>query len=163
MKKYFVLLVLITWGVTSCSSDSKNNVLSSIMISNVPFVPAKATLTNETSSYVGQGAVRFTLEKGGVASADYECITFKVNYPLVSSSAPNGVYDFGPAVIGETLLAGGEYRKNNSSFSMVGYTVKVTAMGGKRYKLEFQNVQAINLANEEVVLTGSYEGDFVVE
>jgi hypothetical protein len=163
MKKYLVFL-LMTLFLTSCASDSSSTATSNILVSDVPFKPSKATVANETSSYTGQTALRFTLEKGVAGTSNYESITFKINFPLVSSSAPNGVYDFGIGVIGEMLFASGDYTKNNAHFSMAGYTVKVTALGGKRYKLEFQNIQALSIVNqEEVIISGSYEGDFVTE
>jgi hypothetical protein len=107
MKKYLVILVLVTLGLTSCASDSGSTVDSNILVSNMPFKPSKAKIANATSSYIGQTALCFTLEKGVAATAAYECITFNINYPLISSSAPYGVYDFGLGVIGETLLANG--------------------------------------------------------
>jgi hypothetical protein len=165
MKKNLVILVVILLGLTSCASDSSSSTIdSNILVDNVPFKPSKATVANATSSYIGQTALHFTLEKGVAGTSNYESINFKINYPLISSSAPNGVYDFGIGVIGEMLFASGEYVKNNSYFGMAGYTVKVTALGGKRYKLEFQNIQAVNIVNQdEVILTGSYEGDFMME
>jgi hypothetical protein len=164
MKKYLVFFVVVTLGLTSCASDSASTVASNILVSNVPFKPSKAMVANATSSYIGQTALRFTLEKGVAGTSNYESITFKINYPLVSSSAPNGVYDFGIGVIGEMLFASGDYVKGNSYYGMAGYTVKVTALGGKRYKLEFQNIQAVNIVNQEqVIISGSYEGDFVME
>jgi hypothetical protein len=163
MKKYLLVLVVML-GLASCASDSGSTVESSIVVSNVPFKPSRAKVVNATSSYIGQTALQFTLEKGDVGSASYECISFKINYPLISSSAPNGVYDFGIGVIGETLFASGDYIKSNSFYGLAGYTVKVTALGGQRYKLEFQNIQAINVVNQdEVILSGSYEGDFAAE
>jgi hypothetical protein len=164
MKKQLVVLVLAILGLTSCSSESGTNGSSTVKINNILFKPSSAIVANTTSSYEGQTALHFTLENGEVGTASYECITFKINYPLISSSAPNGVYDFGMGVIGEMLFASGEYIKGNSYYGMAGYTVKVTALGGKRFKLEFQNIQAINIVNQDqVIISGSYEGEFVME
>lgn len=164
MKKHLVILLLVLVGLTSCSSDSGTKAISNITISNLAFKPSIAKVVNTTSSYVGQAALSFNLEKGELNSTGYECITFKINYPLISSSAPNGVYDFGIGVIGESLFASGDYRKGNSHYGMAGNKIKVTALGGKRYKLEFQNIQAVNIINQsEVILSGSYEGDFIME
>lgn len=164
MKKNLLILVILLLGLTSCASDSSSTIDSNVLVDNVPFRPSNAAVATATSSYNGQTALRFTLEKGSSGSATYECITFKINYPLVSSSAPNGVYDFGLGVIGESLFASGEYIKSNSYYGMAGYTVKVTALGGKRYKLEFHNIQAVNIVDQdEVIISGSYEGDFVME
>jgi hypothetical protein len=157
-KMVFVLLVVL---VSSCSSDSSSpSFTTSIAANGIEFKPTKAKIADATANIAGEDALSFTLEKGTINTANYESIVFKINYPLTSSSAPNGIYDFGIGVIGETLFAQGSYYKGNKIYSLAGYTVKVTALEGyHNYKLEFQNIQAVNpLDSSVIIISGVFEG-----
>lgn len=160
MKKILFLIIAIVL-LTAC--DSSNEISpafnSSITVDGVGFIPLKATVSNSTTSMPGEGALDFSLSKGTTGTTSYEAINFKINYPLISSNAPNGVYEFGIGVIGETLLAQGFYIKGSSVYSLAGYTVKVSVLPNMIYRLDFQNIQAVNPLNEEmVIISGFFEG-----
>jgi hypothetical protein len=156
-KMVFVLFVVL---VSSCSSDSpSSSFTTSITADGIEFKPTKAKIADAVATIAGEDALSFTLEKGTINTTSYEAIVFKINYPLTSSSAPNGIYDFGIGVIGETLFAQGYYNKGDVFYDLAGYTVKVTAFGNNKYKLEFQNIQAINPINSSlIIISGVFEG-----
>lgn len=161
MKKIFLLLVVLVSFVACDTSDNESIVFDSdIRIDGVEFTPTNAIVSNATASMPGDGAMAFALTKGTTGNSNYEAINFTVNYPLTSSSAPNGVYDFGIGVIGEGLFAQGSYVKGSSAYSLAGYSVKVTVLTNTEYRLDFQNIQAINpITAEMVILSGYFEGE----
>ena len=157
MKPIFVFLSIVSLLLTACSSSEEAaNFTSDITADGMAFVPTKAKVTNGTPNFEGEAALVFTLEKGTVNTASYEAIVFSINYPLTSSSAPSGTYDFGIGVIGEVLFAQGSYVKASNYYSLAGYTVKVTAQGNANYKLEFQDIQAVNFTNQNVIIVSGY-------
>jgi hypothetical protein len=157
MKPIFIFFSLVALALTACSSDEEAaNFTSDITADGMAFVPTKAKVTNGTANFEGEAALVFTLEKGTVNTADFEAIVFSINYPLTSSSAPSGTYDFGIGVIGEVLFAQGSYAKGNQYYSLAGYTVKVTAQGNNNYKLEFQDIQAVDFNNQNVIIVSGY-------
>ena len=160
MKKILLLLVsLLVLSACDSSDDSAANFESAIFVDDVAFIPTKVTVSNATATMPGEAALGFTFSKGTAGNADYEMIYFKVNYPLNSSTAPNGVYDFGIGVIGETLFAQGTYRKGEVFYSLAGYTVQVTKLGNTSYRIDFQNVQAVQpFTSESFIISGYFEG-----
>jgi hypothetical protein len=46
-------------------------------------------------------------------------------------------------------------------YSLAGYTVQVTVLSNTKYRLDFQNIQAVNPFDleEMVVISGYYEGE----
>lgn len=157
MKKY-LFLVMVSFFLVNCSSDDSGSstITSNIKIDAVNFVPNKLTVSDASNEQ--EGSLVFALTK----SSTQESIVVKINYPLNSSSAPNGTYDFGIGETGTMLFAQGSYTKNNKFYSLAGYTVKVTKTGeNNKFKLEFQNVQAVEINTANMILiTGSCEGTF---
>lgn len=131
------------------------------MIDGIQFLPTKVKVVNGVSSTVGEAVLVFSLTKGNLNSDNNESLVFKIIYPIASSIAPNGIYDFGIGVTGTMLFAQGDYSKGSTIYSLAGYTVKVTSLGNNRYKLEFQNIQAVNINNGNIIIiSGFYEGQF---
>lgn len=160
MKKILFLIIAIV-SLTAC--DSSDNAApdfeSAITVDGIEFIPSKASVSNSTATMPGEGALDFSLSKGTTGTSSYEAINFKINYPLISSSAPNGVYEFGIGGISETLFAQGFYVKGSTAYSLAGFTVKVTVLPNTEYRLDFQNIQAVNPLNEEmVIISGYFEG-----
>jgi hypothetical protein len=161
MKKLFVLLIAIMFG-TACDSSADDSLAfdSNILVDGVEFTPTNAVLSNATASMPGEGALNFALTKGTFGTSGFESINFTVNYPLTSSSAPNGVYEFGIGVIGEVLFAQGSYAKDSTFYSLAGFTVQVTVLSNNIYRLDFQNIEAVNPLNGDmVIISGYYEGE----
>lgn len=160
--KNIILILFTALLFISCESsdDSAPTFESNISVDGVQFVPTTATVSSATANMPGESALNFTLTKGAFGSSNYEAIQFKINYPQTSSSAPNGVYDFGIGVIGEMLFANGSYVKGDTVYSLAGYTVQVTALGDDEYRLDFQNIQAVNpFVEEEIkIISGYFEG-----
>jgi hypothetical protein len=160
--KNFIVILFTALLFTACESsdDSAPSFESDISVDGVQFVPTKATVAPATANMSGEAALNFTLSKGTVGSSNYEAIQFKINYPQTSSSAPNGVYDFGVGVIGEMLFTNGSYVIGDNVYSLAGYTVQVTALGDDEYRLDFQNIQAVNpFVEEEIkIISGYFEG-----
>lgn len=161
MKKLLLLFFSIAIFTACDSSDDDTiNFDSAILADGVEFSPTNASVSNGTASMPGEGAMDFSLSKGTSGTSSYEAINFKVNYPLTSSSAPNGVYDFGIGVIGETLFAQGSYVKGTTAYSLAGYTVQVTVLSNTEYRLDFQNIQAVNPLNGQIIIiSGYFEGE----
>lgn len=160
MKKIFFIVLLTSLLTVGCSSeDATTQYDSNILVGGDAFIPTSATLTSGKATVPNEGALVFTLKKGIIETPDYEALVFKINYPLSSSSAPNGEYDFGIGVVGETLFAQGSYYKANQFFSLAGYTVKVSLLGKDNYNLEFKNIQAVNVAEASaLVISGYFKG-----
>lgn len=161
MKKFLLLLVSMLLFITCDSSnDASLDFDSDIRVDGIEFTPTNATVSNTTASVSGEGAVAFALTKGTIGNATYEAINFTINYPLTSSSAPNGVYEFGTGVVGEVLFAQGSYVKGSTAYSLAGYTVQVTVLSNTEYRLDFQNIQAVNPLNGQIIIiSGYYEGE----
>ena len=159
--KNFIVILFTALLFISCESsdDSAPTFESNISVDGVQFVPTTATVASTTANMPGESALNFTLTKGTVGSSNYEAIQFKINFPQTSSSAPNGVYEFGIGGISETLFAQGFYVKGSTAYSLAGFTVKVTVLPNTEYRLDFQNIQAVNPLNEEmVIISGYFEG-----
>lgn len=161
MKKFLLLLVsVLLFMACDSSDDSSLDFNSDIQVDGIEFTPTIATVSNATASMPGEGAMNFALAKGTIGNSTYEAINFTVNYPLTSSSAPNGVYEFGIGVIGEVLFAQGSYVKGSTAYSLAGYTVQVTVLSNTEYRLDFQNIQAVNPLNGQIIIiSGYYEGE----
>jgi hypothetical protein len=161
MKKIFLLFVGIM--MLSCSSDNNNtSVDSNILVDGAAFTPTSFKVQNGTSNPVGESSLVFSLTKGTLDTASYEALNFTVKFPTTSSSAPNGTYEFGIGEIATTLFANGSYAKGTNYYSLAGYSVKVTALGGNKYKLEFQNIEAVSMpiSGTTKIISGYCEGDF---
>ena len=125
MKKLFVLLVAILL-VTACDSSADDSLAfdSNILVDGVEFAPTHAVQSNATANTPGEAALNFALTKGTFGTSGFESINCTVNYTLTSSSAPNGVYEFGIGVIGEVLFAQGSYGKGSTFYSLAGFTFR---------------------------------------
>ncbi|MDP2162123.1 MAG: hypothetical protein Q8K02_16710 [Flavobacterium sp.] len=161
MKKLLLLFVsVLLFLACNSSDDSSLNFNSDIRVNGVVFTPTNARVSNATANMPGEGAMAFSFTKGTSGSSGYEAVNFTINYPLTSSSAPNGVYEFGIGVIGEVLFAQGFYVKGSTAYDMAGYSVQVTALSNNEYRIDFQNIQAFNPLNSQVVIiSGYYEGE----
>ena len=161
MKKFLLLLVsVLVFTACDSSDDSSLDFDSDIRVDEIEFAPTNASVSNGTAIMPGDGAIAFALTKDTFGNSDYEAINFTINYPLTSSSAPNGVYEFGIGVIGQVLFAQGSYVKGSTAYSLAGNTVQVTVLSNNEYRLDFQNIEAVNPLNDEVVIiSGYYEGE----
>ncbi len=158
----FLFTIVITM-LASCSSDTNVNqtIDSNIIANGMTFVPNSVNVSNGIASIEGESALIFSLLKGTIGNSNYENISFKINYPLTLSSAPSGTYEFGIGETGTMLFAQGSYVKGSISYSLAGYSVKVTALGNDKFKLEFQNIEAVNISNGSVIIISGYcEGKF---
>ena len=163
MKKRILLLLSVFWVAISCSSsdDNSTSVVSNIFVDGVAFNPASFRVDNGSSNALGSSSLVFSLTKGTINTANYEALIFTIEYPLTSSSSPNGTYEFGIGETATTLFANGSYAKGTKFYSLAGYTVKVTVLGESKYKLEFQNIEAVGFPNgDEKIISGYCEGDF---
>jgi hypothetical protein len=160
MKK--ILLVIFTGFIMiNCqsddySSDGNSSITSTIVVDGAAFVPNE--LKQDIPTLILEGGLIFTLKKSDTNQA----IVVNIEYPLSSTTAPNGIYDFGIGETGTMLFANGGYFTSNSMYSLAGNTVKVTKLDGNDvYKLEFQNVQAVEInSGKVIVISGSCEGKF---
>lgn len=160
MKK--LVLILTSIVLFSCSSDDNNQSLeTNIFIDGVSFTPTSFKVVNGNSNVVDESSLVFSLTKGTVNKVSYEALIFTVNYPVTLSSAPTGTYEFGIGETATTLYANGTYAKGTNYYSLAGYSVKVTAWGGKKYKLEFQNIEAVGIPSGTIkIISGYCEGEF---
>ena len=163
MKKRILLLLSVFWVAISCSSsdDNSTTVDSNILVDGVAFNPTNFRVDNGSSNALGVSSLVFSLTKGSINTANYEALVFTIEYPLTSSSSPNGTYEFGIGETATTLFANGSYAKGTKFYSLAGYTVKVTALGESKYKLEFQNIEAIGIPDGDIkIISGYSEGRF---
>lgn len=162
MKKLLFSIVFLSLFITNCSSDGDSqNIDSEIIANGIEFVPTKLKVSNGVALVEGEAALDFSLTKGSSGSSNYEALTFKINYPLTSSSAPNGTYEFGIGETGTMLFAQGSYIKGSTTYILAGYPVKVTSLGNDKFKLEFQNIQAVNPSDfSQIIISGYCEGKF---
>lgn len=162
MKRAIFLLFSIAL-LTSCSSDDdtvSTSFESAILVDDVPFVPTRATVSESEGDFPNESGLVFSFQKESQASSIDESIVVRISYPTVSSNAPNGVYDFGVGVIGEMMFAQGSYIKDMEFYSLAGYTVQVTKLGNKSYRIDFQNIQAVKpFTGEMVIISGYFEGE----
>lgn len=168
--KTYLMLIIILIGVSCNKKDDEivninNNstVISNITVDGLEFKPTKAFVKNVIANRSGELAKEFTLEKDNLG---VESLQFKINYPNTFASAPNDIYQFGPIVNNENYSAQGSYNKGSQYYGLEGYFVKVTTMDNNRFKLEFQNIQAIKFqqyppVTETIIISGTYEGQFV--
>lgn len=161
MKKVILIFLSIAFLVGCSSENESQNIDSEIIANGLEFLPTKLKVSNSVVSIEGESALDFSLSKGTAGSSNYEAITFKINYPLTSSSAPNGTYEFGIGEVGTMLFAQGSYVKGTTAYSLAGYSVKVTALGNDKFKLEFQNIEAVNPIDfSQIIISGYCEGKF---
>lgn len=161
MKNGFYALIF-SLLLIGCKSDDdslpENNKIinSTIMVDGVAFVPTELKVMNGTPNFSEEESLVFTLKN----TSQNEQIIVKIDYPN-SSTAPDGIYNFGIGEIGTMLFAQGSYGKGSNYYSLAGYTVQVTSLGNDKYKIEFQNVQAVNINSGLIVVISGYcEGDF---
>jgi hypothetical protein len=154
----------------SCSSNNDSTTIeelpfkSSITIDGKEFNPTKVRVTKGAYNKENELSLVFSLEKGEPGLTNYESLVFRIDYPKTSSTAPNGIYEFGMGTTGEHLFANGTYTSSLDYLLLAGYPVKITFMGADKYIIEFQNVQAVNglqvpSQNPKItIITGKFEG-----
>ncbi len=161
MIKKITIFICLIFVFLSCSSDDNNKAIdSNIIIDGRQFKPTSVIVDNQSTTE--QGALHFSLTRGNSSTSDNETIMFTVEYPLNLNAAPNGIYQFHIGNIFDSLFANGIYFNGTDVYSLAGNFVKVTSLGGKKYRLEFQEIEAVNINNisELIVISGYCEGDF---
>ena len=161
MKKVIAILV-ISFLFLKCQSNDDGSsvdatVISTLKVDGVAFVPTTLQVDDVVATN-DEGGLVFSLRK----PATNQSLVVKIGYPLDSSLAPNGVYDFGIGETGTMLFASGAYTTSSAMYSLAGYTVQVTKLlGDSKYKLDFQNVQAVEInTGNIIIISGSCEGTF---
>lgn len=160
MKNVFCVLLLSLFLVNCHSDDTASNdkiINSTIKVDGIAFIPTEIEVLDGIPSFSGEESLVFKMKN----TSENEQMIVKIDYPLTSSTAPNGVYDFGIGVIGTMLFAQGSYSKGENFYSLAGYTVQITSLGNSKYKIEFQNVQAVNINTKSIsIIYGYCEGVF---
>lgn len=167
MKKLFFAFAAMSLLLTGCSSDDSdsdpNSEPTNIMIDNVPFNQsgAVAPFFNAYTMYQAdsESKVRtFQLASLGTGVSSSEQLTLSVTYPA-SQTSIDGTY---PVDSFEDVSADGGYMKGEEAYFFEEGTVTVTDLGNNKYKLQFNNVIAVEF--DEVLpnktITGSYQGTF---
>ncbi len=161
MKKVIAILAISFLFINCQSNDDgssvDSSVISTIKIDGVAYVPTIIQV-DEAVATDDEGGLVFSLRK----PATNQSLVVRIGYPLDSSVAPNGVYDFGIGETGTMLFASGSYTTSDAIYSLAGYTVQVTKLAGNsKYKLDFQNVQAVEInTGNIIIISGSCEGTF---
>lgn len=165
MKKLFLALTAVTLMFTSCSSDdSDSNVAgSNISISGVAFNAsgAVAPFFNASTLFQADGDTNtrlFQLTSFSSTANSTEQLAVTINYPA-SQTSINGTY---PVDSFEDVSADGGYTIGQETYFFEEGTVTVTDLGNNKFKLQFNNVTAVEF--DEVLpnktITGAYEGVF---
>ena len=165
MKKLFFAVATMAFMFTGCSSDDNdsNAEATNIMIDNVPFNQSGAVApffsANTMYNTDGDTKVRlFQLASFGNGTSPAEQIALSVSYPA-SQASINGTY---PVDSFEEANADGGYMRGEDGYFFEEGTVTVTDLGNSTYKLQFNNVIAVD-ENETLpnkTFTGSYQGVF---
>ena len=157
-----VALIFISFFFMNCQTNDDGSsvdasIISTIKVDGIAFVPTIIQV-DEVVAIEDEGGLVFSLRK----PATNQSLVVKIGYPLNSSVAPNGVYDFGIGETGTMLFASGGYNTSDAIYSLAGYTVQVTKLAGNsKYKLDFQNVQAVEInTGNMIIISGSCQGTF---
>lgn len=158
MRKFiFALALMLMFGCQSDDDTNFSNFNSTIKVDGISYTPNLLRVTEGTSSNSSEKSMVFNMNN----TDSGESLLVRIHYPINSTTAPNGEYDFGIGEIGTTLFADGGYGNSSEYFSLAGYTVVVTSNGNSNYKLNFQNVEAVNIqTNEVIIISGYCEGNF---
>lgn len=165
MKKLFFAAAAMALLLTGCSSDDddSNSEATNIMIDNVPFNQsgAVAPFFNAQTMYQESGDTKvrmFQLTSFSNDSNSTEQLSVTIDYPS-SQTSINGTY---PVDSFEDASANGGYTIGQDVYFLEEGSVTVTDLGSNKYKLQFNNVIAVEF--DEVLpnktITGSYEGIF---
>jgi hypothetical protein len=165
MKKLFFAFTALTLLLTGCSSDDSdsNSEGTNILIDNVAFNASGAVYpffnANTVYQEDSQSKVRlFQLASFSGNTNSTEQLSVSISYPVAQTSI-NGTY---PVDSFEDTSADGGYSIGDEAYFFEGGTVTVTDLGNNKYKLQFNNVIAVEF--DEVLpnktITGSYEGIF---
>ena len=165
MKKLFFAVFTMAAMFTGCSSDDSdsNGAATNVMINGVAFNQSGAVAPFFSASTVyqedGETKVRLfqlTSFSGNLNST--EQLSLSITYPSTQTSI-NGTY---PVDSFEDTSADGGYSISEESYFFEEGTVTVTDLGNNKYKLQFNNVIAVEY--DEVLpnktITGAYEGIF---
>ncbi|MFC6095962.1 hypothetical protein ACFPVY_04840 [Flavobacterium qiangtangense] len=165
MKKLFYAVAVMAFMFTGCSSDddSSNAEATNIMIDNVPFNQSGAVAPFFSASTMfdsdDESKMRsFQLASFGNGTSAAEQIALYITYPA-SQASINGTY---PVDSFDDANADGGYMKGEDGYFFEEGTVTVTDLGNNKYKLQFNNVIAVDEAETlpNKTFTGSYEGVF---
>lgn len=165
MKKLFFAFTLVALSLTGCSSDDSdsNPEDTNIFIDGVAFNSSGAVFpffsTNTTFQENSDSKTRlFQMISTNSDFSAMEQLSLSINYPTAQSSI-NGTYPIGSI---EDPSADGGYSNGDATYFMEEGTVTVTDLGNSKFKLQFNNVIAVDF--DEVLpnktITGSYEGTF---
>ena len=161
MKKRILLLLSVFWVAISCSSsdDAGQSFVSDIMVGDRQFTPTSIIV--EDTSTATDGGLTFTLTREDNNESESETMIVSIEYPLNSTVAPDGVYQFDIGPIFDTLFANGSYFKGTEILSLAGYFVEVTTLPDNKYRLDFQNIQAVDINTGDIkIISGYCEGRF---
>jgi hypothetical protein len=170
MKNFFLAISILLTFLTSCSLKEdkipfeETSFKSNIIVDNNEFKPAIARVTKGTSDLQDELSLVFSLEKGVFNTSTYETLVFRIHYPKSSTIAPDGVYQFGIGEIGKVLFAQGSYSIGSKYFVLAGYSVKINSLLNDKYKIEFQNIEAVDGFSIQgqnpkiIIISGTFEG-----
>jgi len=165
MKKIIFAIAVVASMFTSCSSDDNDSNVeaTNIMIDNVPFNQSGAVApffsANTMFDSDDDSKMRsFQLASFGNGTSPAEQITLFITYPA-SQASVNGTY---PVDSFDDASADGGYMRGEDGYFFEEGSVTVTDLGNNKYKLQFNNVIAVDEAETlpNKTFTGSYEGVF---
>ena len=170
MKKLFLAFTAMTLLMTGCSSDDSdtNAQATNIMIDGVAFNAAgavapffNASTTFQQNSQMNSRSFSLISISGGIENSEQLSLNFL--YPLLQTSI-NGTYTINSDDFDDENISLGMYTKGSNYYGFDSGTITVTDLGNSKFKLQFNNVVAIDI--QEVLpsktLTGSYEGTFTL-
>jgi hypothetical protein len=175
MKKLFFALTVLAVALTGCDNDDDNNQLSftsSVKIDGNDFNLSHdknktflhTTLTPASNQPDSQNARMFTIQKETGENPETEQLAVVVRYP--KGATVDGTYLFEIADPIGNRFGNGAYYTPEQTYSFAGYSVTVADLGNSKYKLTFNNVQAVymmpnNSISEPIIISGTFEGTFI--
>jgi hypothetical protein len=175
MKNLFFALIIFAIALTGCSGDDDNNQLSftsSVKIDDRDFALSHdknktflhTTLTPASNQPDSENVRLFTIQKETAENPETAQLAVAVRYPR--GATIDGTYLFELAETAGNRFGNGNYYTPAQTYSFAGYSVTVSDLGNSKYKLTFNNVQAVymmpnNTVSEPIIISGTFEGTFV--
>lgn len=180
MKKLILSLLTASLLFINCSkkdeavpetpaTNTVNTFTSSIKINDIGFEPSVSTELIPTITYINQINNNGTTTKGFILSK-YNSIS---EFSGVETLQLTVVYPSNQAKIDGTYSLSNDYSQINlTKNATLGYTkdmsvyfsntgsIKVTDLGGGKFKLEFININIKSSQNDKKIVTGNFEGTF---